>query len=78
MFQIAGVVEDLDDFPAVVERGVVLAVGVLAVGEEKACGAACASRTANGMSVAVRVQTDITANAGEPIALSACGRIWNL
>ena len=72
------VVEDLDGFPAVVERGVVVAVDVCRGRRGKACSATCARRTTNGVSVAVRVQTDITANAGKPKALSASGCIWNL
>ena len=79
LLSVADVVEDLDDFPAVVERGVVLAVDILRGRRRsgKTCGATCARRTTNSMSVAVRMQTDITANTGESIALSACGRIWN-
>ena len=71
LFELADVVEDLDGFPAVVVRGVVLVVDFFRGRCGKACGAARASRTANGMSVAVRVQTDIAANACKTVAFLA-------
>ena len=68
----------MDGLPAVVERGVAVAVNVRRGRRGEACSATRARRTTNGVSVAVRVHTDITANAGKPIALSASGCIWNL